>query len=113
METLVVSRSVLEDVGGFDGRMHLAEDADWYARANDRGVIFAVLPQVVLLKRIHDANASSDTPTSNRELLKALRRQISRARHWICPTPSGLMLFSTSVFPGFHPGLCCRTPSGS
>ena len=28
-------------------------------------------------------------------------------------TPSGLMLLSTSVFPGFHPGLCCRTPSGS
>jgi hypothetical protein len=35
---------------------------------------------VLLLKRIHSANASSDAQTSNRELLKALKRSIERKK---------------------------------
>jgi hypothetical protein len=60
--------------------MALAEDADWYARANDHKVPAAVIPEVLLHKRIHNANASSDAQTSNRELLKAMRRSVERKR---------------------------------
>ena len=80
METLVARRSLFDAIGGFDSGMALAEDADWYARANDRNVPMAIMPEVLLHKRIHNANASSDALTSNRELLKALKRSIERKR---------------------------------
>ena len=80
METLVVRKALFDTLGGFDGAMNLAEDADWYARASDRKIPMAIIPEVLLHKRVHDANASSDAATSNRELLKALKRSIERKK---------------------------------
>ena len=80
METLVARKSVFDIVGGFDGDMALAEDADWYARANDLKIPMAVIPAILLHKRIHNRNASADAATSNHELLKALKRSIARKK---------------------------------
>ena len=67
-------------IGDFDSTMALAEDVDWYARASDRAIPMAVIPELLLQKRVHSRNASSDAQTSNRELLKALKRSIDRKR---------------------------------
>ena len=80
METLVARKLLFDVIGGFDSGMALAEDADWYARANDNNVAMAIIPEVLLHKRVHNANASSDAQTSNRELLKALKRSIDRKK---------------------------------
>jgi len=80
METLVARKSLFEVIGGFDDGMALAEDADWYARANDQKIPMAIIPEVLLHKRVHNANASSDAQTSNHELLKALKRSIERKK---------------------------------
>jgi glycosyltransferase involved in cell wall biosynthesis len=80
METLVARKTLFDLIGGFDSGMALAEDADWYARANDHGVPMAIIPEVLLRKRVHGDNASSDAQTSNRELLKALKRSIERKK---------------------------------
>ena len=80
METLVARRTLFDIIGGFDGTMALAEDADWYARANDQKIPMAIIPEVLLHKRVHNANASSDAQTSNHELLKALKRSIERKK---------------------------------
>jgi glycosyltransferase involved in cell wall biosynthesis len=80
METLVARKSLFDAIGGFDSGMALAEDADWYARANDHKVPMAVIPEVLLYKRVHNTNASSDAQTSNRELLKAMKRSIERKK---------------------------------
>jgi glycosyltransferase involved in cell wall biosynthesis len=81
METLLARRSLFAAIGGFDSAMALAEDADWYARASDGGVPMAVIPEVLLHKRLHDRNAASDAQTSCRELLKALKRSIDRKKN--------------------------------
>lgn len=80
METLVARKSLFDAIGGFDSEMALAEDADWYARANDQNVPMAIIPQILLHKRVHNTNASSDAQTSNRELLNALKRSIERKK---------------------------------
>ncbi len=80
METLVARKSLFEVIGRFDSGMALAEDADWYARANDHKIPMAIIPEVLLQKRVHNSNASSDAETSNRELLKALKRSIERKK---------------------------------
>ena len=85
METLVARRTLFDEVGGFDPALRIANDVDWFARVKDLGVPGAVLPQLLLHKRIHDANTSSDEAVNTGELLTVLGRSLARRRH-----PGGL-----------------------
>lgn len=80
METLVARRSVFELVGLFDNAFPTGEDVDWFARAKDKKVPIALVPEVLLIKHIHNRNLSLVTPDNNRSLLLALRRSIIRKR---------------------------------
>jgi glycosyltransferase involved in cell wall biosynthesis len=80
METLVARKQVFDLVGKFDTSLSTAEDVDWYSRAADKGVPMAIMPYVLLHKRVHDANLSIQTLTNNQNLLKTLRRSIERKR---------------------------------
>jgi glycosyltransferase involved in cell wall biosynthesis len=80
METLVVRKSLFDVIGKFRTDLTTAEDVDWYARANDQGIPMAIVPKVLLHKRVHDANLSLYTLENNRNLLKALRQSIKRKR---------------------------------
>lgn len=80
METLVARKPLFARLGGFDEHLTLAEDIDWYARARDQRISSALLPEVVLHKRVHDANATADVASSNRGLLSALKRSIDRKK---------------------------------
>jgi hypothetical protein len=80
METLVARKQVFDLVGKFDTNLSTAEDVDWYSRAADQGVPMAIMPNVLLHKRVHDANLSIQTLTNNQNLLKTLRRSIERKR---------------------------------
>ena len=79
METLVVRKSLFDDIGLFRTDLSTAEDVEWFARANDHGIKMAVIPQVLLYKRVHNSN-SSMTIENNRNLLKALRQSVHRKR---------------------------------
>ena len=80
METLVARKEVFEDVGYFDLSLSTAEDVDWYSRAADRNIPMAVLPQVLLKKRVHESNISLEVDKNNQNLLKALRKSIQRKK---------------------------------
>lgn len=80
METLVARKTVFEKVGKFNPDYKLAEDVDWYARAKDQNIPMAVIPEVLLYKRVHNSNSSSDAEVSNQALLKLLRQSINRQR---------------------------------
>jgi glycosyltransferase involved in cell wall biosynthesis len=80
-ETLVVRRSVFDAVGRFDVSLRVSPDVDWFARAKDQNIEMAIIPELLLLKRVHDANllfASVDD--SHRDLLRAVRRSILRQK---------------------------------
>jgi glycosyltransferase involved in cell wall biosynthesis len=76
METLLARKSLFRSIGEFDPQLTTAEDVDWYARAKDKNVLHAVIPKVLVYKRIHDANTSLQF--SNHNLLTALKRSIGR-----------------------------------
>jgi glycosyltransferase involved in cell wall biosynthesis len=78
METLVARKTVFDLVGTFDTDLAIGNDVDWFTRVNDNDIPMAIVPKVLLLKRIHDANTSLNTSVNNQELLKALRRSIKR-----------------------------------
>lgn len=83
METLVVRKSLFDSLGKFNPDFTVAEDVDWFARANDRNVPMAIIPKVLLHKRIHDTNLSLNSLVNNHNLLKLLRKSIGRKRNQI------------------------------
>jgi len=80
VEILVARRRVFERVGPFDPALCTAEDIDWYARVDDMGIPVTILNQVLLLKRIHDANTTSNTPEHRQNVMQALRLSAQRKR---------------------------------
>lgn len=80
METLVVRRSLFGVVGTFDPALSTAEDVDWFARVKDAAIATAVVPEVLLQKRVHDANLSLNAPENDRNLLSVLKQSIARKR---------------------------------
>ncbi len=80
MGTLVARKTVFDQIGLFDTTFKTAEDVDWFSRTNDRQIAMAVLPQVLLHKRVHDKNISLNADKNNVNLLKALRQSVQRKK---------------------------------
>jgi len=80
MEALVVRRQAFDIVGPFDGRYSTAEDTDWFARAKDAGLKIGLIPEVLVRKRVHGANASLVDPRGHQNRLRLLRASIARKR---------------------------------
>ncbi|MEP7270435.1 MAG: glycosyltransferase [Acidobacteriota bacterium] len=80
METLLARRTLFERIGGFDATLPFGEDVDWFARARDEDVPMAVIPDVLVHKRIHDQNSSMDAHTGGALLLKLMKRSIERKK---------------------------------
>ena len=78
--TLVVRRTVFEQVGNFAEGYAAANDSDWFFRAKAAGVPMAVVPELLLLKRIHDSNESGRAKEVLSELLKVVKSSLDRQR---------------------------------
>lgn len=80
METLVVRKSLFEDIGVFDQSLTTGEDVDWFCRAKDYGIPMEVIPRVLVHKRIHDHNLSLNTDQNDKNLLTIVKRSLTRRR---------------------------------
>lgn len=80
METLVAHKKIFEKVGLFNADLFISEDIDWFARARDLQIPFALMPETLLSKRVHDNNISLKDK-NNKNLLLALRKSIERKKN--------------------------------
>lgn len=78
--TLVVRRSAFEKIGNFATGYSAASDGDWFFRAKASGISMAVVPELLLLKRIHGANESARAREVLSELLKVVKSSLDRQR---------------------------------
>ena len=78
--TLVVRRTAFEKVGNFATGYSAANDSDWFFRAKAAGIPMAVVPELLLLKRIHEANDSGRAKEVLSELLKVVKSSLDRQR---------------------------------
>ena len=77
--TAMIRRRVLDELGGFDPSYRYAEDRDLFIRMREHGVEIAVLPEVVLHKRLHGSNMTMNAPTTH-PMLRSLREKLERER---------------------------------
>jgi glycosyltransferase involved in cell wall biosynthesis len=71
--TLLTALDVFRSVGPFNEGFRSGEFLDWYGRATDLGLRVAMLPEVVLRRRVHGENHSlkSKAPSHYTRVLKA------------------------------------------
>lgn len=77
--TAMIRRDVLDGLSGFDASYRYAEDRDLFIRMREHGVEIAVLPEVVLHKRLHGSNMTMNAPTTH-PMLRSLREKLERER---------------------------------
>lgn len=83
LEVLLARKAVFDRVGKFDESMRVASDVDWFARLVDVNTARAILPRVLLQKRIHGHNLSTEPSSGGEikhEILLAMRNQMLRQR---------------------------------
>ena len=56
--TLVVRRALFSTVGDFDPKLRFGDLIDWFLRAEQRGTLFEMLPDVLAFRRMHHSNLS-------------------------------------------------------
>jgi glycosyltransferase involved in cell wall biosynthesis len=93
METLVARKALFDRIGKLDPSFLVCEDVEWFARATDQGVPYAVIHKMLLIVRIHGTNMSLNAPAAQRSLLlKVLRQSVERKRTQgqggLCPPQS-------------------------
>lgn len=79
MASMMVRRSVLDDLGGFDTSFDYAEDRDLLVRLREGGADIVVLQDIVLYRRLHDSNMIL-RPPEHHPLLRSLRQKLDRER---------------------------------
>ena len=78
--TLVVRRAAFDAVGPFDPSYPYGSDTEWFFRAKDAGLAYVQMREVLLYRRLHDANLSAGRGPVLALLARIMRRSMERQR---------------------------------
>jgi len=81
VSTLMARRSVFAAIGGFDTSLAHANKTEWFVRARASRIESEVIPEVLVRRRLHDANQSQRyAQRSIDEYLTLVKGSLDRAR---------------------------------
>lgn len=72
ISSALMRKTVFEKVGLFNEGIKIGEDIDWMVRAENRSVCSTTIPEVLVKRRLHETNLSSDIEIGHRNLAKIL-----------------------------------------
>jgi hypothetical protein len=78
--TLLIARETFLHVGLFNEQYRAGEFMDWHARATDHGLKSWLMPQVVSMRRVHDANHTVRTAKIPSNYAAVLQACLARRR---------------------------------
>jgi glycosyltransferase involved in cell wall biosynthesis len=77
---MLIRREAFFRVGPFDETLRVGVTVDWYARALEAGLRSAMLPEIVLERRLHLANNGLRERESRSQYLHVLKASLDRRR---------------------------------
>lgn len=78
---LLAQRDVFETVGRFNTELLCSDDGEWWSRMVASGVRRTVIPEVLVFRRLHDANLTRREATrSEQELLELVKVRLDLRR---------------------------------
>jgi GT2 family glycosyltransferase len=78
--TMLARRSVFDEVGLYDPEFFYGENADWLARAKERGMQYGLLEEPLYLRRVHARNVSHALDVERSAVILAVKRSLDRRR---------------------------------
>lgn len=78
--TLMIRREAFDRIGGFDETLKRGDFIDWFARAEEAGITYALLPQLLAYRRLHRASMSSSYENDN-DLIRIVKAAMDRRRN--------------------------------
>ena len=79
--TLLAKRAIFQKVGPFNPALRYGDAMDWFLRAAERGAVQELMPDVLLLHRMHETNLSRrEASASRNEFLHILKANLVRRR---------------------------------
>ncbi len=78
--TLLIRRDAFDRVGPFDTDWMIGEFMDWYARATEAGLRATVLPEVVMLRRLHAHHTRAGARAEGLDYARIARAALRRRR---------------------------------
>jgi len=78
--TMLIKRASFLQAGRFSTQWRVGEFIDWYLRAVELGLKSFLVPYVVLMRRIHDANMGIRERTSRSDYVKIVKASLDRRR---------------------------------
>lgn len=76
----LIRREAFDRIGCFDTSFPHADDLDWFIRLREAGLAMAVMKEVMLLRRIHTSNMSSNQKEVVQNTLRVMKAHIDRRR---------------------------------
>lgn len=81
MQALLARRPLFGRIGKLNPALRQAEDTDWFLRATEQGTVMDVLPEVLVYRRLHQANLTRSEASANREwLTRVFKASLDRRR---------------------------------
>lgn len=77
---LLLRRAAFERVGPFKAEFAVGETIEWFARALDAGLRGVSIPDIALLRRVHDRNLGKTADGRDESYLRVLRDIVRRRR---------------------------------
>ena len=78
--SILIKRVSFSRAGKFSPQWRVGEFIDWYLRAEEIGLKSFLVPSVVLMRRIHDANMGIRERTSRSDYVKIVKASLDRRR---------------------------------
>jgi glycosyltransferase involved in cell wall biosynthesis len=78
--TMLIRREAFFRVGWFETEFRQGEFVSWYLRSLDAGLQIAMLPEVVMERRIHQTNQGRNPEVDRREYARILKASLDRRR---------------------------------
>jgi len=78
--TMLVRRESFERVGAFSTEWRVGDFIDWSARARELGLASALLPDVVMLRRLHSGSSTLRDPEAHVDYTRVARAALRRRR---------------------------------
>lgn len=85
---MLARRSAFETVGEFPAAFRAGEFVDWYLRAVEGGIPHALLPHVVLRRRLHMTNTGRGAIESRTDFARVLKKSLDRRRRGAASAPA-------------------------
>ena len=77
---MLIRRESFERVGPFTTAVRVGVTVDWFARAAEAGLRYAILPEVVLERRLHTQNNGLRERASRSQYIEVIRQAMERRR---------------------------------